>query len=43
MAPVSQQDPERARKVRRSAIALGLVALAFYLSFILMSVTGYRQ
>jgi hypothetical protein len=35
-------DLERNRRVRRSAIALGLVALAFYLAFILMSVTGYR-
>ena len=43
MAPASPNDPERARKVRRSAIALGLVALAFYVSFILMSVTGYRS
>ncbi len=36
-------DLERSRRVRRSAIALGLVALAFYLAFILMSVTGYRS
>jgi hypothetical protein len=43
MAGNVHKDPERARKVRRSAIALGLVALAFYLSFILMSVTGYRS
>jgi len=37
------QDTERDRRVRRSAIALGLVALAFYLAFILMSVTGFRR
>jgi hypothetical protein len=36
-------DAERARKVKRSAIVLGLVAFAFYLSFILMSVLGYRN
>ncbi len=34
---------ERARRVRRSAIVLGLVAFAFYLAFILMAVTGVRQ
>ena len=37
-----QVDPDRARRVRRSAILLGLVALAFYVTFILMSVTGVR-
>lgn len=36
-------DAERTRKVKRSAILLGLVAFAFYLSFILMSVLGYRS
>jgi hypothetical protein len=36
-------EQERAKRVRRSAIALGLVALAFYVAFILMSVTGVRQ
>ena len=36
-------DAERARRVKRSAIILGLVAVAFYLSFILMSVLGYRR
>jgi hypothetical protein len=29
--------------VKRSAILLGLVALGFYLAFILMSVLGFRQ
>ncbi len=32
-------DMERRARVRRSAIVLGLVALAFYLAFIVMSVT----
>ena len=36
-------DAERARRVRRSAIVLGLVAFAFYAVFILMSVMGWRQ
>ena len=36
-------DAERARRVKRSAILLGLVAVAFYLSFILMAVLGYRH
>jgi hypothetical protein len=36
-------DAERARKVKRSAILLGLVAFAFYLSFILMAVLGFRS
>ena len=36
-------DAERARRVKRSAIALGLVAFAFYAAFILMSVMGWRQ
>jgi hypothetical protein len=35
-------DAERARRVRRSAIALGLIAFAFYLTFILMTVTGWK-
>jgi hypothetical protein len=33
---------DRARRVRRSAIVLGLVALAFYVGFIAMAVTGVR-
>lgn len=37
------EDAERTRRVRRSAIALGLIAFAFYLTFILMSVTGWRN
>ena len=36
-------DADRAKRVKRSAIVLGLVAFAFYLSFILMSVLGYRS
>ena len=36
-------DADRAKRVKRSAIMLGLVAFAFYLSFILMSVLGYRS
>lgn len=36
-------DLERGRRIRRSAITLGLVALAFYVAFIVMSVTGYRN
>lgn len=34
---------ERARRVKRSAILLGIVALGFYAAFILMSVLGFRQ
>ncbi|MCU0758506.1 MAG: hypothetical protein MUF07_04795 [Steroidobacteraceae bacterium] len=37
-----QDDRDRARRVRRNAIVLGLVALAFYVGFILMAVTGVR-
>jgi len=36
-------DAERTRRVKRSAIVLGLVAFAFYAAFILMSVLGLRQ
>ena len=36
-------DAERAKRVKRSAITLGLVAFAFYVAFILMSVMGWRQ
>lgn len=38
------EDPqsERSRRVRRSALLLGGVALAFYVAFILMSVLGVR-
>jgi hypothetical protein len=37
---VRQQDDERARRKRavRTAIVLGLVAVAFYVAFIVMSV-----
>jgi hypothetical protein len=31
-------DPERRRRVRRTAIVLTLIALAFYFGFILMSI-----
>jgi uncharacterized membrane protein (DUF485 family) len=33
---------ERRRRVRRSALLLGLTALAFYVAFILLAVTGVR-
>jgi hypothetical protein len=36
-------EVERSRRIKRSAIVLGLVAFAFYLAFILMSVLGFRQ
>ena len=36
-------EAERSRRVKRSAIVLGLVAFGFYLAFILMSVLGFRQ
>ncbi len=36
-------DADRAKRVKRSAILLGLVAFAFYASFILMAVLGYRS
>jgi hypothetical protein len=36
-------DAERAKRVKRSAILLGLVAFAFYVAFILMAVLGYRS
>ncbi len=35
----SQEVNERRTKARRSAIVLGLVALSFYIAFIVMSVT----
>jgi uncharacterized membrane protein len=35
-------ETERARRVKRSAILLGLVAIAFYVAFIAMSVLGLR-
>lgn len=37
-----QNDIERSRRVKRSAIALGIVAVGFYVAFILMSVLGLR-
>ena len=36
------EQAERSRRVRRSAIALGLVAFAFYITFIILTVTGFR-
>ena len=36
-------DAEGSRRVKRSAILLGLVAASFYIGFILMSVLGWRQ
>jgi hypothetical protein len=39
----STTEAERSRRVKRSAIVLGLVAFGFYLAFILMSVLGFRQ
>jgi hypothetical protein len=41
MDPVPGAD--RVRRVRRSAIILGLVAFGFYSAFILMSVLGVRS
>ena len=40
MAPadMAAQDPERRRRVRRSALLLGLIAAAFYVGFIILSV-----
>ena len=35
--PMAELDPERRRRVRRSALLFGAIALAFYLSFIIMS------
>jgi hypothetical protein len=35
-------EASRRRRVRRNAIVLGLVALAFYVAFIAMAVTGVR-
>ncbi len=35
-------DASRKRRIRRNAIVLGMVALAFYVAFIAMAVTGVR-
>lgn len=40
-APTVDADPERSKRTRRLAIVLALVALAFYLGFILLGV--YRS
>ena len=37
------ENTERSRRVKRSAIVLGLVAFGFYVAFIAMSVLGLRQ
>jgi hypothetical protein len=37
-AVIEANETARRRKVRRSAIAFGLIAAAFYLAFIVMSV-----
>ena len=45
MAPlaVTPDDPERRRRVRRSALLWALIAVAFYLAFIVLSlVRGAR-
>ena len=36
-------DAERARRVKRSAALLGVLAFAFYAAFILMAVLGLRD
>ena len=36
-------DAERSRRIKRSAVVLGLVAFAVYAAFILTSVLGLRQ
>jgi hypothetical protein len=38
MSMASDDDPDRRRRVRRTAIILAAVALAFYVGFIVMSV-----
>jgi hypothetical protein len=35
---VSSDDDERRRRIRRTTVLLALIALAFYVGFILMSV-----
>jgi hypothetical protein len=35
---MADADPERRRRVRRNALLLALIAAAFYLGFIIMSV-----
>jgi hypothetical protein len=35
---MSVDDSERRRRIRRTAVLLGIVAIAFYLGFIVMSV-----
>ncbi len=38
----ADEGRDRSRRVRRSAIVLGLVAFVLYVAFILMAVTGVR-
>jgi len=35
---VSSEDGERRRRIRRTTVLLAVIALAFYIGFILMSV-----
>ncbi len=35
---MSEADPDRRRRIRRTAIVLAIIALGFYFGFILMSV-----
>ncbi len=35
---ISEEDADRRKRVRRTAIVLAVVALAFYIGFIVMSV-----
>jgi hypothetical protein len=37
-ADMAEMDPGRRKRVRRSALLLALIAAAFYLGFIIMSV-----
>jgi hypothetical protein len=38
MPALTPTEPERRARVRRTAILLGIVALSFYVAFIVMSV-----
>ena len=42
-ARMTDMDPERRRRVRRTALLLALVAAAFYLGFIILSVVRSAQ
>jgi hypothetical protein len=42
-APVAYDDAERRKRIRRSTILFGGIALAFYLAFVIMAlVRGWR-